>query len=990
MRIFSVTDLDTGFINKDYSIKLSKEEVNHYSFVCLKNGLLKGYIFYNKNTQHIRFHSKSFSVLFYLFMRFIMSYSGNEFVFHSKTRLFNEINILHKFISNIRVEESFNDNVYTYKIHYIDKPMISNIKIATKNICYSCKIRESNYVKEVIDLLHELFPLDEIIRNKDMILNAIHSSNISYLNSLNNDSCIYVLNSMRFGQNTIQMNAFISKLEQVGYKRTNKKIVPFETNNYLKYNAFSSNLWNVFVTKQNIIYWISKKILNNEYDRNNFSYYRCLLRLIKRMKTYKYSNHVFLFDKTGNLLFDNSSLGYKIVPRNYNRVFSCHISDIQRVCLLKNKFPYHIFAHTDMEDYEYFLIHLKTITKHISVEDIFNIWNLYSHMELKNATNHMFNLMASLYSLIKNNLITNATLKYILNDITLLITESINRKEILLYDFYSAYRIINDRKIFRKYFKKVILSDMTYKEKQVSLVRDLYLHLKDNISDLLLRNEVEFYINKAYDIFNKHDNIELFQKFCEKVRLSHLSEYNNQDWFHKLKISYLLLEKFSDRNVVLYDFFDDYILNFTIGVAKKYGDDVSFKLFNYILYVYDLQKKSNNKNLLHDYMFPISSILDEEFIYAETLDKIFEEKFSLINKIIVILTKLNFDKTFLINNKDLFNKNIKNKLNKTISSLDLSEIENSISTINQNIHDRVLEIYKIDKNLTPLANEFLLRLQKYDKYITLKDLILFCDDNFNEIITGNYGGLFLRKEYTLKSKSLADLIIKILGKRGEGSICKNPFKVYNKLRKIGNPHSIVNGIVSREQTIEILSYLNTLNIQYDKTDFKEPFFKGVIEHKCSPEFLIAGNATVCCMDFYSDKLKIYALEKGFSVFNVYYNDRIIANSVIWIQEELNSLIIDNIEVHPNYTYYNKYIKELYQEMILNVKEDYQLDYVFQGCNYNDLILVDDNHKVNIKKNAKYVNGKNFYTDALTSWIVDCGSYNKNEFIKSIYPKLINK
>ncbi len=70
----------------------------------------------------------------------------------------------------------------------------------------------------------------------------------------------------------------------------------------------------------------------------------------------------------------------------------------------------------------------------------------------------------------------------------------------------------------------------------------------------------------------------------------------------------------------------------------------------------------------------------------------------------------------------------------------------------------------------------------------------------------------------------------------------------------------------------------------------------------------AGDATVCCMRFGESNAITYATEEGFGVLNIYHKERVVANSVLWIEDGQNCLVLDNIEVHPNYTKYNQFGK----------------------------------------------------------------------------------
>ena len=92
----------------------------------------------------------------------------------------------------------------------------------------------------------------------------------------------------------------------------------------------------------------------------------------------------------------------------------------------------------------------------------------------------------------------------------------------------------------------------------------------------------------------------------------------------------------------------------------------------------------------------------------------------------------------------------------------------------------------------------------------------------------------------------------------------------------------------------------------------------------------------------------------------------IANSVIWINEPYNCLVLDNIEVQPNYTVYNQILKICFRTAAEQLMKQYQVGWVVQGTCYNDLILYND-EQIEIRfpmMKPKEVQLKTFYSDAV--------------------------
>lgn len=95
--------------------------------------------------------------------------------------------------------------------------------------------------------------------------------------------------------------------------------------------------------------------------------------------------------------------------------------------------------------------------------------------------------------------------------------------------------------------------------------------------------------------------------------------------------------------------------------------------------------------------------------------------------------------------------------------------------------------------------------------------------------------------------------------------------------------------LGKEQVDKILNILKLHNVNLEN-------FKCIIVRKGSPKFYVTG----CCMSYGSQKAFTYAMEEGFDIINIYYKNKIVANSLIWINELYNCPVLDNIEVLANY------------------------------------------------------------------------------------------
>ena len=263
------------------------------------------------------------------------------------------------------------------------------------------------------------------------------------------------------------------------------------------------------------------------------------------------------------------------------------------------------------------------------------------------------------------------------------------------------------------------------------------------------------------------------------------------------------------------------------------------------------------------------------------------------------------------------------------------------------------------------CREFLKRMQRYGSHLTLKNVTQTLGMKFfKDCVAGRVEGLFQEKTFEYPKPLIGERIRHLL-KTADGSV-QNPKRLYNKLRKIKPVASFIEGDFNSDEMVEALYQIkmHTSNLK----DLEVPLkLTAKVEAKCSPEFLVAGNASVCCMSFGNFNALTYAKEKGFGILNIYYGDRIIGNSVLWLSpvEDYLFLVLDNVEIHPNYTKYNAYIKELYLSVIDYLKEEYFSDFVVQGASYNDLDLfhVDARKGMFEKLKAIDVTLSKFYTDA---------------------------
>lgn len=284
------------------------------------------------------------------------------------------------------------------------------------------------------------------------------------------------------------------------------------------------------------------------------------------------------------------------------------------------------------------------------------------------------------------------------------------------------------------------------------------------------------------------------------------------------------------------------------------------------------------------------------------------------------------------------------------------------------IESRYRSQLKLPASQEKKISEFVERMRRYNPIISFYDIFReFGAKTLKKFIIGDYPCMFAPQEIGLTYAHLGEYVEKVLKQR-----TRSAKRLYQILLKKGLLFAVLNREMTREQCGEILEILKFYNlIEKSSSMRKMPDFKIVVEPKGSPEFLAAGDATVCCMSFGSRKAKVYAEEKGFGILNVYYRDRIIANSVIWVNEPYKCLVLDNIEVHPNYTKHNAILKECFLTAARKLTEQYGLKFAVQGRQYNDLVLYEEDRRVvefAVMK-PEEVRTKYFYTDARVSRVI---------------------
>lgn len=434
----------------------------------------------------------------------------------------------------------------------------------------------------------------------------------------------------------------------------------------------------------------------------------------------------------------------------------------------------------------------------------------------------------------------------------------------------------------------------------------------------------------------------------------------------------------------------------------NFADEMQERLNKYII-----ENKGNSLNIkIHDFIYPKNNLLNQHHSllssskYLRSYIKNFKHPYFTDGALCKILLNYSINKNRKINDyieeieTDIkYIKNVKElraNLSKSIRKDNYEDFKIIIGQVLSEQEKIWKKNFQINKKTMLILKDYVEKLNRYKTKISMKYFCTRFKRQFLDIINKTYPGLFKEELINIDYLNLGLFIQETLKNQKNNRKIR---KLYTALNKIQNINDIKNGKIDDMKYDEIIKELKQRNIEIPKEIEIAKDFVGKVEQKCSPEFLIAGDASVCCMSFSTEKAKTYALEEGFGIFNVYYKERIIANSLIWINDSYNCLIIDNIEVAPNYQFeeYEVNISNLYFKTIEKLLNDYKLSYAVQGSTYNDLKLFNDKTEcINLNKlEPRKINTTCFYSDAEDVYPISINMSEK-EIIKDIKSVNSNK
>lgn len=830
----------------------------------------------------------------------------------------------------------------------------------------------------IYELIKDI-PLIEITKRKRHVIQSLHRRNKEHLNQIDPTFNLAAISFMPTTQ--VMRTSLENRLILEGYQKYDR---PADVSGYQP-TGFNYALAgkHFYGTMENQLARVNLFKMTSRYQELTYAFYRQQLKFIRRaFLKEEGKNEWFLLDRQGYRYFNISKMPnvYHVIPRNFETIFHAAIRDViffQKVINSVNSqqgtsltlmgfFERNKVWEEDMTEFDCFtsysdktwyefIFQLGQVKRKIGVEKtmhlIDQLFNLPCLTEdIDDITKRI--KMATFHGVMTNK----AIYQFISPD-----TEEVKQKEILA--FLSSLNAINEEipTIFQPVDVRKKISDLVKKEKfSVVNVRNFFFDTL--LSEMLTKKH---YTERGQELIRYLVGEEMRKLL---PRLSYSSVFQlvvklfiepveaHEEWYletiNEIFTRYLLEDMFQ------HSAHQNYLFSTYIAVSQHLGMDF-LKTFS-DKWIADTKKSDDYASFIHDtgYIYnDFTSLfggLSDKAIQTALLEVSIQKLHELYRATKRVISSLNG--IGLVGEEHLVYQQLEETLlnGGRVDDLDIFQDDDFLHI--------ALSRYGVEKEEAGEVQAFVSRMQRYDHRVSVVSYLSLFKEKAIEFVRGTSEGIFVEKTLELPNLLLGDIIRTSLGNREKKGTIPHPRKLYTKLNKLGNVHEFIRGEIPSNLVLPIISLLKEVRVSIPEEVLLTPLYKGVVEKKGSPEFLMAGNASVCCMSFGEENAYTYAVKEGFGIYNVYYKDRVIANSVLWINELDQSLVIDNIEVHPNYTNSKPYIKKLYFRMIKDVLHQYGLKKAVQGCSYNDLILYKANRQVqHVYKGIG--TGKGFYTDA---------------------------
>ena len=164
-------------------------------------------------------------------------------------------------------------------------------------------------------------------------------------------------------------------------------------------------------------------------------------------------------------------------------------------------------------------------------------------------------------------------------------------------------------------------------------------------------------------------------------------------------------------------------------------------------------------------------------------------------------------------------------------------------------------------------DDFLTEMRRYQRDLSMERILqVFNPTDFGQMVKGIYPSVFNPQTYYPSYETMGQWIKFLL--KDPASKVSNPKRLYAQLSKVIPVKRIVEGQFNQEEGKALLAVLKNWGVDLREWELLL-LLTAKVELKGSPQFLMAGNASVCCMSFGESNARTYALEKGFGVLNFY-------------------------------------------------------------------------------------------------------------------------
>lgn len=508
-----------------------------------------------------------------------------------------------------------------------------------------------------------------------------------------------------------------------------------------------------------------------------------------------------------------------------------------------------------------------------------------------------------------------------------------------------------------KVIKKIKL-DEKYKEDKL-IMKPLLRHLNKKIKkeDTISVSD----INKFIFIYFKKDIFKNITKILSEIGYKKsilkvwkniiLKLLDNDEWYTNLFHRHNL-EKFSKeiywykKNIIN----DKNIINRYISSISKWTiiwDDYRQNIVNILYWIYDRKKTISYNSLKKlNSLFLISekeiwnhnTYMDRHIYFIEDtilLDSIILNSDTLV-KIKDILWKISLGTDFLRNlwgfdfwERVELKEITKNHINSIIKEIKWwnMDIANSIPEYINNFETTLLEYKKYSKK----DLKHYLRNRKWlDNSLTYIQLINktfdWDTDFFNKLktLTKNItswsmphikSSVFYRKNQLLID--WFDRLKELIWTKDKKWDAINPGKMFKYIKSTYPDviENIKNNIPPSDKIIKDLLY------KYDKNTKNIITFYVKLENILNEQYWCAWDYSNCCMGHNYDKQKTYIWDKGFHIINIYMNNKVIANSLVFISyiNWIKTLVLDSFEKNSTYINFIPYYKEYFINYIEHLK-----------------------------------------------------------------------